>query len=397
MIKIDQNKRNNLLNNLLIVTNFSMHAGGVTSYIKSLVESLRMNDYNATLITNNPVKTIEKMVAGIISFGIRDIARVNLTRIRAKKLVKKVRYFVKQHPIELIHTQEVISTAYLSDLSIPIVLTVHGPFSKEAKMLYPRSKNYVSYLQELEKIAYKRADRIIAVDQGQKEILLEEYKVSESKIEVIRNAVNTNIFKPRHIKDNSSSKNSKRYILVPRRLVPKNGVAVAIKAFYFLKDLDLELWIAGDGVERDYLAKLTYDLGLINKVKFLGEKSTEEMISLMNNATYIVIPSVPVSGVIEASSIAALEGMAMGKIVIASNIGGLKEIIDHKVTGYLFDVGDEKKLAEAIFELNRDYDLRKKIERNAREKIENEYSTDKWIIKVLKVYYDVINQEFQGR
>lgn len=114
-------------------------------------------------------------------------------------------------------------------------------------------------------------------------------------------------------------------------MVPKNGVHIAIEAMKYVK-ARVQLWIAGDGEERKNLERLVSTLGLEEKVKFLGFVDSKEMVSLMNQTRGIIIPSIPVSGVIEASSISALEGMSVGKPIIASNIGGLQEIIKDKWT-----------------------------------------------------------------
>lgn len=72
------------------------------------------------------------------------------------------------------------------------------------------------------------------------------------------------------------------------------------------------------------------------------------MVSLMDQTQGIIIPSIPVSGVIEAISISALEDMGVGEPIIASNIGGLQEIIKDKETGLLFEPGNAKQLAELM-------------------------------------------------
>lgn len=72
---------------------------------------------------------------------------------------------------------------------------------------------------------------------------------------------------------------------------------------------------------------------------------------LMRQADVIVVPSVPAHGVVEATSIAALEGMALGKPVVASAIGGLVELIQSGQTGLLVPPGDARALARAVLSL----------------------------------------------
>jgi glycosyltransferase involved in cell wall biosynthesis len=106
----------------------------------------------------------------------------------------------------------------------------------------------------------------------------------------------------------------------------------------------------------------------------------------------VVVPSIPVSGVVEATSIAALEAMALGKVVIASNVGGLREIIVSGVDGFLFEPGNEEELAKIMRDCFFNETLKVEIERKAREKILSSYDVTPWISAILSVYDEAVRQ-----
>ena len=256
------------------------------------------------------------------------------------------------------------------------ILTVHGPLSRESKMMTPKNCTYIKYLEGIEKEAYQLADKIITVDTGQKKIIVDTYGVDSDKITVIFNAVDSNEF--------IYSETEKNYLLVPRRLVKKNGVDIAIKAMKYILKNDLVLKIAGSGIEMENLKNLSKELGIEKNIEFLGDMNRAEIKKLILESKAIVIPSIPSEGVIEATSISALEGMSAGKVVIASNIGGLKEIIKDKENGLLFEAGDFKALSGLINRtLDDNFD---NIKRNARKYILENSCLEIWGQKVLKIY-----------
>ena len=96
--------------------------------------------------------------------------------------------------------------------------------------------------------------------------------------------------------------------------------------------------------------------------------------------------SPPASGVVEATSLAVVEAMACGTIPIASNIGGLAELIDDDRTGLLVPPGDGDALAEAMTRAADDPALRDRLIAAASEKARRDYDTAPWLARVVDVY-----------
>src|SRR5262249_6359506 len=101
--------------------------------------------------------------------------------------------------------------------------------------------------------------------------------------------------------------------------------------------------------------------GLSADVHLMGDVPPEEMPALYRLSDVVLIPSVPDEGVVEATSIAALEGMASGCVVIASDLGGLREIVSHGETGLLVSPGDPDAIARAILAVLEDAPLAARI------------------------------------
>jgi len=369
---------------VLIGTALDMIAGGVQSHIVSLRQALAAQDIYSELVYPDNVTWWWKSIAALRALGSVDRARVELTKSRIDNVGEKARKAVSGGNFDLIHVHDALLASWATKLSLPIVLTVHGPLAREAAMSNKGTPAYLDYLRKVEQQAYQGASAIIAVDTGQREIIISDYNVPHEKVRVIYNAVDTDLFTPRP----HQTEIEKQYFLVPRRLVPKNGVHVTVEALRLIEDMDAELWIAGDGSERSSLEKLVAEFNLTSKVRFLGSVGRNEIVNLINDSTGIIVPSVPVEGVVEATSIAALEGMGMGKPVFASNVGGLAEIIENGVTGFLFEAGDANALGRLLRNALKDREGLEGIGRKARDYVIANHSLEIWLKQVLDAYRD---------
>ena len=170
-------------------------------------------------------------------------------------------------------------------------------------------------------------------------------------------------------------------LVVPRRLFPKNGVRFFVQAMPEIaaEIPGVEAILVGDGPEREELESLSAQLGIANRVRFLGARPNSEMPGILSSAAVAVIPSL-----MEATSIAALEAMACELPVAASRVGGLPEIVDESV-GTLFESGDPADLARRLVALLRRTDLRE-VGHRARERVATRWSHDRLVERHLEVY-----------
>jgi glycosyltransferase involved in cell wall biosynthesis len=201
------------------------------------------------------------------------------------------------------------------------------------------------------------------------------------RVEPLPKGVDTDFFRP---VSSAPSPGSRRRLVVPRRLFPKNGVEYLVRAMPLIAArVDAEAMIVGDGPERARLQALTGELGVADRTRFLGARPHREMPALLSSAELAVFPSL-----MEATSVAALEAMACELPVAASDVGGLPEIVDGDV-GALFAPGDPDSLAEAVVGLLQDPGLQERG-RRARRRVVERWSNDRLVERHLEIYRELV-------
>lgn len=162
----------------------------------------------------------------------------------------------------------------------------------------------------------------------------------------IPNLVDTDFFSPGGIEKNITKKSDYIRLLHVANLVPVKNQSMLIRAFSkivsSMTGVNLELRIAGDGPEKQHLISLCNELGLRNKVVFLGRLSREDVRSEMWDCDCFVL-----SSTFETFGVVLLEAMACGKPVLSTRSGGPEAIITGSSLGYLTDVTEES-LADGL-------------------------------------------------
>jgi len=177
-------------------------------------------------------------------------------------------------------------------------------------------------------------------------------------------------------------------VLFIGRLVYRKGLHVLIKAFSRIASKrDIKLYVIGKGYMEIPARILAKTYGVDNKIHFLGVIPEHIKPNIYRKAKIVVVPSI----FNESLGIVALEAMASGRPVIASNVGGLSELIVNGETGLLVEPGDEDSIGEAIEKLLEDKNLRLKLGNNARKIIEEKYSWDVVVDKIIRVYEELLN------
>jgi len=145
-------------------------------------------------------------------------------------------------------------------------------------------------------------------------------KKNYNKIKVLYNAVDTNFFKTSEIQEKNEFK-----VLIPRNLNPARGVFLIPKVAYYLKQwgYNVKFGIVGTGPTKKYIEKMLKKYHLSKEVFLLGHIGDRETIkNLYLTYNLVIIPTVFSEG----TSLSALEAMSIGRLVLMTNVGGLKEI-----------------------------------------------------------------------
>ena len=132
--------------------------------------------------------------------------------------------------------------------------------------------------------------------------------------------------------------------------------------------------LAGDGPDRERLARQVERAGLLDRVSFLGALTHDEVRDALRQADVVAVPSVPTrDGRREGIPVALMEAMACGVPVVGSRLSGIPEVVEDAETGLLVEPGDPAALADALERLLRDRELARRLASSGRATIEREF------------------------
>jgi glycosyltransferase involved in cell wall biosynthesis len=220
---------------------------------------------------------------------------------------------------------------------------------------------------------FRRVKRIITPSAFARRKFIE-YGLDAEKIEVIHNFIDTDTFAP--------SYGGGDYVIFFGRLAAEKGIDVLIEAAARVRDI--RVVIAGEGPQRHYLEARRAEVNAAN-VEFLGYVDREDLMPLIRGSKFVVVPSV----CYENFPYNVLESFALGKPVIGSNIGGIPEMVSDGETGFLVQPHDAETLAARMTRLADDADLRERLGRNARARVEREFSAGIHYDKLMALYDEV--------
>jgi glycosyltransferase involved in cell wall biosynthesis len=173
------------------------------------------------------------------------------------------------------------------------------------------------------------------------------------------------------------------------RLSEEKRVNVLLDATAKLQG-DTHIVLVGTGPAAEELREQTRDLGLEERVSFLGFVRDEDLLSLRRSCDFFVIPSVA-----DLQSLATMEAMACDLPVIAANAYALPELVHHNVNGFLFQPGDSDELARDMDLLASDSELRARMGAASLDIIANHDSAK--VLVEWEVIYQRLASEFQDR
>lgn len=167
---------------------------------------------------------------------------------------------------------------------------------------------------------------------------------------------------------------------------PVKRVDAVVRVFAKVSSrVNARLVLVGDGPELEPAIRLAEQLGVSARVRAMGAQ--DAIIPLLSVADVFLLPSAQ-----ESFGLAAAEAMACEVPVVASRVGGLPEVIDHGVTGYLYDPGDEDAMATAALELLTDRDLHHRMSVAARQSIAERFCADR-IVPMYEAYYERVRRD----
>ena len=242
--------------------------------------------------------------------------------------------------------------------------------ASRAKSLLASMESYVYKLKK----TYKKIDYVITPSDFYKK-KLEESEVFHCPIEHVKN------FLPKGTAYEEGGRGT--YFLYFGRLSKEKGIRTLIEAFSKAK-IEEKLYIAGSGPEEEQLRSMVKDLGMENRILFLGFKTGTELKEIVANALCVCLPS----EWYENGPYSILEAQALGRPAIVSDYGGLPELVEDGRTGYITKAGDVPDLTEKIQKMSHSQMDSAYISTKAAQA----YSADLYAEHIVRLYEKLISE-----
>lgn len=348
--------------NILIAVPWDQHNGGVASVVGNLGRYLEERGHGVYFF--HPDGRAVFLGRGRTKWGFRGFKhRLGLPLSRHRPILSTLA-FPLSFPLPLLQLIrmivqkkiDVVNVHYPSGmfvyfalcrklLPIKLVTSVHGAD------IFPKGRARERYDAAL-KFLLKSSDLIVANSQAYRRDVLTLFPALEQRTITIHNGVDLHELNEPLAQD--YQKNGQRYLLSVANHNEKKGLDVLIHSFSAIaaRNPELELWLVGDGHLRPKLEELARSLALQDRVKFLGRRAHAEVATLLHGCELFVHPAIA-----EPFGIVVAEALACRKPVIATNTGGISEIIEDGTSGILVEPANPDSLALAISKLLADPQL----------------------------------------
>jgi glycosyltransferase involved in cell wall biosynthesis len=388
---------------ILIIHNYYQRAGGEREAVEAQKVMLRDRGHQVLFYSRDN--------SDINLYGVWEKTTLFPQTISSSKTYRDIQTLVKRENPQVAHIHNVfplispVVYRALKHSDVPIVQTLHnfrflcpnGLFYTQGKIcercIYGNTLHAIRWkcyrqsygLSALYALAiglhrqmntFHMIDRFITLTKFSAQKLAESGLAAPEKISVLSH------FLPDPFPEPKSTEDLQPYILFIGRLSPEKGVATLIEAIAQLPNITLK--IVGEGVYEAPLKKLALEKG-VSHIEFLGHRSGEEKWQLLREASISVVPS----EWYENFGLAALESMAVGVPVVASNLGGLPYLVEDGKSGLLFQAGDSRDLREKIMQLIAQPQKARKMGDWGRKQVITRYSASPHYEELIKIYTDV--------
>lgn len=324
-----------------LLTSVAPRVGGITTFSENLEKGLKKKGYDVKILSTNSI--LDKIISPLRLRIINDY--------------------------DIVHTNYAHMVSYLVGLlkRSKSVLTIHGSDIEEIE-------NNLAFKRFSEKSLYNN-DIVVANSQSLRERVMKILK-NPPDIKVINHGIDTEEFKPKKKKSNEKIK-----LLTVSYLKYIKGTDILLRTFKEVENKrnNVELIIAGDGATKQYY-EMSKKLKIKN-VKFLGWTQKREIIDLYQNADIFVLTSRK-----EGFGITILEAMSCALPVVATNVGGIPEILDKRILCNL----DPDEIAEKLLDLIDNKRRRRIIGIKNREIVQKKFNYENMTDKYINLYKSLI-------
>lgn len=373
--------------NILHIDSFRDFGGAQTDIIILLkfIKVYHGEKFNFYVIHNDN----KRLKAELDKLGINNIS-ISMKNFLDIRAVFKIRNFLKNNDIDLINFHS-SRDHFLAGVASFLVFK-----KKIAKVLTRHVAYRISFLKGF-LIHRFLTDRFIAISDFIKNVMTKDVKINPEKIDTIYSprifADSNNIDKEisfyqsqkQNIKNELSIKSDEKIISLIGRLSKEKGHETFIKAAGLImkKRNDIKFVIIGEGVLRDHIINFIKNMGLKECFVIGGFKKNIKRFIVASDL--IIVPSG-----IEGMGSIIIEACALKKAVIASNVGGIPELIKNNETGLLFKPGDYSELADKIISLIDNRELIEKLGINCYKGVVERFNAKEIASKTTLLYLNLL-------
>ncbi|UBM13081.1 glycosyltransferase family 4 protein [Bacillus velezensis] len=363
------------------------NVGGLASYITSIKTGFERIGHQADVIS--PLQMPPSFFQEDIPRAADEIRAFLVGRYGAanEKFLKNLSYlhvfqrFLKEKDLEqydLFHAQDLFAVFLLGYLNQtyqrPLFFTPHGHFTKSRMKFHKIQKGSIeeAYFSEIERQGIRASDKIITISDSFHEPLLE-YGAKEAQLTTVHTGID--------IQDAPESKRAEKLVIAcVSRLTERKGHDVMLDALARIRHhlSGVDIWIIGDGNMRGFLEEKRRKLGLSN-VFFLGKR--RDVPALLAESSIFVLPTLN-----DNFPIAIIEAMFSGQAIVATDCGGIPEMIRHEATGLICQPGNSRELADALVMLITDQSLRERLGKEARSYAGRHLRQELMVSKIESIY-----------
>lgn len=400
---------------VLLVNKFHWNKGGSEKYYFELGELLKQHDHEVAYFSMENEKNIK---TGDKEYFVPKFDLNNSSKLKAldviyskknEKMMEKALDEFKPDVVHLNNFQRQLSASIIKPIkkrNIPIVFTAHdvqaicpaitmmdndknpcelcmkGKYINCIKKSCNKGSKLKSALGAIEGYYYRnhkiytdKIDYIITPSEFYRTKFIED-GINPNKIQAIHNSIEMN--------DYNVETQDDGYALYFGRLSKEKGILNLINAF--AKCDKGNLYIAGEGPEKENIEKIIKENKLEDRVKLLGFLNKEQMTDVTRKCKFVVVPSIWY----ENCPYSVLETLAIGKPIIGSNMGGIPELVIDNENGFIYNTVDE--LAQKMNLLFEDEELVNKFSKKSKELAKQNYDREVYYNKLKQIYDKVIKE-----
>ena len=381
----------------------TLRGGGIATYIRLIAQGLVERGNKVTVICasddtrtssdyrDKGVRVIRLSGGDFILPSVESTSLLKKFRFiyRFDSYRKKIREAILElDDIDIIEVADFGAESYfLKDINAPVVVRLHTPSLFDRTTLgikkYQGKDKLFQFIGEREKYILKHADFLSSCSESLKEWTIQNLGVDSNKIEVIYNPIEL----PTH-KVELKSSTTKATIVFVGTISDVKGCGDLFEAGKLLakKNVDFDMFLYGKMGE--FAENLKMNEQSYPWFHVIGKIEREKLFSIYCNASVVCFPSWW-----DNMPMVCLEAMGVGAVVLGSSSGGMSEIIQDSINGYLIEPHNVNLLAEKLqFLINLDSKTKKQISDNAKKRIENDFSLRTIVDKTIDYYNRVINK-----